>query len=155
MAKGSEGEEVAEKSRQHDPLVDSEESELDNDPVVRGARDSTETANHDREILDEEDERETLLASENKGKVSKGFTGTNGSNGILPKKVRKDRMTRRRRYTGRASQDGEGKLIFEMEEGGPVSDVSSEASRSSVDIDGLNEQQRPISRVSLKIALAR
>ena len=140
--------EVASKSYQDVPPLDSEEeSDLDNDPVVRGARDSTEVANHDREILDEEEERETLLVSNSKAKVSKGILGRSRSNGILAEKVQKDRTKRRRKHARRGTTDGEGKLIFEMEEGGPVSDVSSQASGSSVELDRLNGQQRPKSRV--------
>ena len=64
------------------PLDSEDDSDLDNDPVVRTARDSTEVANHDREILDEEEEREKLLASNGKAKLSDGFFGRRRNVGL-------------------------------------------------------------------------
>ena len=44
-------------------------------------------------------------------------------------------------------KDEEGRLMYEMEEGGPVSDISSQASGSSVELDKLGSEKQPISRV--------
>ena len=146
MATPAEQREPPEKTYQDvSPLGSDDDSDLDNDPVVRDARDSTEVANHDHGILDEEEERENLLTSDGKGKVSKGIFGTGRGDGLLAKKIRKDRAGRQRKKSRRDMRDGEGRLMFEMEEGGPASDVSSQ---SSLELDKLNGQQGPTSRVS-------
>lgn len=149
MAAPVEQRELLEKIKQGVSPLDSDDgSDLDNDPVVRDARDSTEVANYDREVLDEEEERETLLASERKDKLSKGILGTGRSDRILGEKVRNNSTSRRQKKRRRETTDGEGKLTFEMEEGGPASDVSSQVSGSSLELDRLNGQRRPTTRVS-------
>lgn len=149
MASHTEHREVPKKAYQDVlPLDTEEESDLDNDPAIRGARDSSEVADHDHEILDEEEERETLLSLNSKAKVAGSIFSTRRSNGILAEKVRKDRTRRRRKHARREVTDGEGKSILQMEEGGPASDASSQASGSSGELDSFNGQQHPTSRVS-------
>ena len=130
------------------PLNSGDESDLDNDPVVRTARDSTEVADHDRELLDEEEDREILLASNGKATLSEGFFGRSRNVGTPHEKAGQHRAKRRRKKRHEDMKDEEGKLMYEMEEGGPVSDVSSQASRSSSELDKLKSEKRPTSRVS-------
>ena len=130
------------------PLDSGDESDLDNDLAVRTARDSTEVANHDREILDEEEEREKLLASSRKAKPSKGFFATSLNIEVPHEKAGQHQAKRRRKKKNGDIRDEEGTLMYEMEEGGPVSDISSQASGSSLELDKLNPEKRPTSRVS-------
>ncbi len=124
------------------PLDSGDDSDLDNDPVVLNARNSTEVADHDREVLEEEEERENLLATNGKEKRSNGFFGGR-RNTETPQPAK-----RRRKKRSADVKDEEGKLMYEMEEGGPASDVSSQASRSSLEFDKLNLEKRPSSEVS-------
>ena len=141
MQKSRERDETA---YQHVPPEDSEdESDLDNDPVVRNARNSTEVANHDRGVLEEEEERENLIASKGKAKQSHGFFGGRQK---LSETSRPAKRRRKKEYVD--IKDDEGKLMHEMEEGGPTSDVSSQASRSSLEVDKFNPEKRSSSKVS-------
>ena len=157
MAMPAEQRERSEKTYQDvSPLNSDSESDLDNDPAVRTARDSTEVANHDREILDEEEERENLLTSNgnSKAKPSRGFFGRSRDDGAPSEKRdgRQIRRDKRRKMGGKGdTKDGDGALMFEMEEGGLRSDVSSQASSSSLELDKLNLQKRPTTRVSSRI----
>ena len=123
------------------PLDSGDDSDLDNDSVVRNARNSTELADHDREVLEEEEERENLLTINAKTKRPNGFFGRH------PKSEPSHSAKRRRKGGNAIVKDEEGKLMHEMEEGGPVSDVSSQASRSSLELDKFNLEKRPPSSV--------
>lgn len=130
------------------------ESDFENDPVAQHARTSTELAQHDRGLLDEEEEREKLLAA---GGVqpapSKGFFGRRHRDGepagteLNKNKRRLRRSHKTRRGKKRGNKDEEGELLYEMEEGGKSYDTSSQASSSSGELDKLNLAHSSMSKV--------
>ena len=135
------------------PLTSDPESDLDNDLIAKHARNSTELAEHDREVLQEEEEREKLLTAGNAQKPSRGFFNRNPREGLPTigegqgKGTRPRRQRTRRRAKQIGSHDEEGELMYEMEEGGRRSDTSSQASSSSIELDKLNLAHSPMSKV--------
>ena len=129
----------------------SSDDDSDNEPLADNARSSTERAEHDHTLLEEEEEREKLLLGKHRTKpVRQGFFSK--KSGLLDNVAgrQKSRKSRRRR-TGKTATDESGELMFEMEEGGPLtplSDISSRASASSTELDKLNLQDPHSSRVS-------
>ena len=117
---------------------DASEIDSDDDPIARNARSSIEITKHDHELLREEEERENLLnPDKNRSTPSRFFDRTFGNK---EKRAQKERG--KRKHHG--ANDEEGELMYEMEEGGPHSDVSSQASMSSIALDKLNiSRQRP------------
>ena len=123
-------------------------SELDHDLLVQNARDSTKVARNDQRLLDEEEEREELLASNGNASQSRSMFRSKLADGIEKKVGRNKRRSRKRKSRRkRGMNDEEGELMFEMEEGGPKSDVSSQASSSSAELDKLAARRRPKSKV--------
>ena len=127
------------------------DSDFEGDPVVRHARNSVEVAEHDHEILDEEEEREKLLAGESTRDAPRSFFGRGHKGGqanMIKQASRGLRQSRKRRKHARGgSRDEEGELMYEMEEGGPTSETSSLASSSSTELDKLNFKQSSTSKV--------
>ncbi len=118
------------------------DSDFENDPVSQHARTSTEVAEHDRGLLDEEEEREKLLTSGSAQQApSKGFFGRRRKEKTLveieldekERNPRRPHKTRREKRGG--GKDEEGELLYEMEEGGETYDTSSQASSSSAELD--------------------
>ncbi|KAI9802519.1 MAG: hypothetical protein M1833_001591 [Piccolia ochrophora] len=126
-----------------------QDTDSDDDQVLHGAQDSLEISKHDRLVLDEEEEREKLLARDGpNGGLRRIFSA--GSREGPRIKIGKKECRRRRKAkkasTGgkrRASNEkllsGEGQM-YEMEEGGLKSDSSSVFSDSSADLDRRNFQ---------------
>lgn len=130
------------------------ESDFENDAVSQHARNSTEIAEHDRGLLDEEEEREKLLTAGDAQKVpSKGFFGRRRKDKKpaeieLNENKRKPRRSHKTRREKKGSgKDEEGELLYEMEEGGESYDTSSQASASSAELDKLNLTHSSISKV--------
>ena len=129
------------------------ESDFEGDTIARRARNSVEIAEYDHEILDEEEEREKLLAGGSTRDAPKGFfskrhkSGQADLNKEASRKLRRSR--KERRHARGSSRDEEGELMYEMEEGGPTSEKSSLASSSSTELDKLNLKQSSISKVRL------
>ena len=119
------------------------DSESDTDPIVQRARNSTEVAGQDQDILHEEEERENLLYGKHRHSGKKEYT----DQGFVGKATRKAKQFKKKRY-GPVGNDENGELMYEMEEGGPHSDISSQASMSSVELDKLNLSHHRHSRVS-------
>lgn len=119
------------------------DSESDTDPAVQRARNSTEVAGQDRDILHEEEERENLLYGKHGHSGKKEYT----DQGFVGNAKRKAKQFKKKRY-GSVGNDENGELMYEMEEGGPHSDISSQASMSSVELDKLNLSHHRQSRVS-------
>ena len=129
------------------------DSDFEGDPGVRDARDSAELAENDCEVLKEEKEREKLLTGKSKRAAPPGFfkkkrmdERLDGEVGIVTTKTPR-RSQKRRRHTRVGRDNEEGRLMYEMEEGGPRSDTSSLASSSSTALDELNTRQSSISKV--------
>ena len=116
----------------------SSDVDSDDDPVARHATNSTEITRKDNDILREEEERENLLirnegqdARARKGFMNRTF-GNQESRGLQKKRT----IRRQRRRHGSNDEDKE--LMYEMEEGGPYSPASSQASMSSSELDKMN-----------------
>ena len=130
------------------------ESDLESDLVSQHARNSTEVAERDHGLLDEEEEREELLATTGiKTAASKGFFGR-GRKGKRPveielsaKKQQSRRPHKTRKEKKRGGKDEEGELLYEMEEGGDTYDTSSQASSSSAEIDKQDSVYSSMSKV--------
>ncbi len=147
--------EISEKSSDDGISIPSDaDSDFEDDPIVRHARDSVEVAEHDHEILDEEEEREKLLAGENTKDAPRGFLSRRQKGGQADMNKQASRGLRRsrkkRKHARGGSRDEEGELMYEMEEGGPRSETSSLASSSSSELDKLNLKQSSMSKVSFE-----
>lgn len=130
------------------------ESDFDNDPVAQHARNSTEIAEHDRGLLDDEEEREMLLTGGRAQKDPlKGFFGRRQKDKepsaieLNENKKRPGRAQRGKRGKKCNRKDEEGELLYEMEEGGETYDASSQASSSSAELDKLNLSHSSMSKV--------
>lgn len=130
------------------------ESDIENDPASQHAPNSTQIAEHDRGLLDEEEEREKLLAAGGVRKtLSKSFLGRRRKDKKvaeidLNENKRKHRRSHKTRKEKKGSgKDEEGELLYEMEEGGETYDTSSQASSSSADSDKLNLAHSSMSKV--------
>ena len=132
---------------------DADNSDFDDDPVVRHARNSTEVAQHDRQVLNEEEERERLLTGATPRDGPRGFFGRrrrDEQSGAIQTKEgrRQSRKSRRERIdTDGATRDEQGELMYEMEEGGARDDTSSQAS-SNLELDKLDYTIPSDSKVS-------
>lgn len=123
---------------------DTDASDFEDDPVVLNARNSTEVAQHDRQVLDGEEEREKLLTGGAAKEAPRSFFGRrrkDEQSGAI--QTREARHKSRRLRGKRTNIDGgirheQGELMYEMEEGAARDDSSSQASSSSVELDKLN-----------------
>ena len=121
--------------------VPHQDSDSEDDEVIQGSRTSFEIAEHDRTVLEEEDEREKLLAGGGAGDgLRRIFSISNTSKVMVGKGERRKRKRERRKTARRERRRNKGlgggeerDLMFEMEEGRTTGDTSSE---SSSDIDG-------------------
>ena len=125
------------------PLTSDGELASDDDISINHQRSSAEIEKHDHGILAEEEEREKLLTGGDPQDAPRDFFK---SSSHINKKIHRPRRRRRKGIT--RSHDEEGKLMYEMEEGGPRSDTSSQASSSSAELDKLNPARPPMSKVS-------
>lgn len=121
---------------------------------------SIELADHDRQLLLEEDEREELLTTD-------PLNGHRSIFGISKNKhMRKDRKQsapRQRSHKARKRKQGttneEGELLYKMEAGGVKDDTSSQASSSSTELDKLpskmvNTRRRLLLHIGIGITIA-
>ncbi|KAL8834750.1 MAG: hypothetical protein Q9170_003627 [Blastenia crenularia] len=149
---------------QLDPDHAESESDAEDDRFLQHAHDPTELANHDRQVLLEEDEREELL-TEKRSKGNQSFFSRRGK-GEGQSQGRAGTITlpgahkaRKRKHDGENNEAGE--LLYEMEEGGPKGEISSQASSSSLELDKFTPDQnyssvkdrvvkrkRPLDRIS-------
>ena len=131
-----------------DSETDLEDDRFSDDPIEN----SSDLAKHDNDILAEEDEREELLTRDRNGHGSgdkhKSFWAVR-SDSQEKKSLRREarRSKRRKSRRTREKNDEEGELMFEMEEGGPKSDTSSQASSSSIELDKTNLERPRKSKV--------
>ena len=124
----------------------SSDAESEDDPVIRNARDSTETARHDITLLEEEEEREKLISNHREKPDAQGLSTRKPRAGKGERKAYRTGNRRKRKHEGLGEN---GQLMYEMEEGGPQSETSSQASLSSVELDKMNSHIRHASRVSI------
>ena len=128
----------------------SSDDESDNDPLALNARSSMERAEHDHTLLEQEEEREKLLLGKSRTQPARQgfFSKKSGLLGHVAGRQKSHKSRRRRK--GKTATDETGELMFEMEEGGPLtplSDISSRASASSTELDKLSLQERHSSKV--------
>lgn len=114
-----------------DSQFDTEEDENDSDP-----KDFSGVRDNDRELLQQEEEREKLLTS---GIQHEGRTGAHHER----RSRRKVTRPRKRRPAEKADP------MYEMEEGGFKDDRSSQASSSSLELDAIQVKPRLVSNVGL------
>jgi hypothetical protein len=110
-----------------------QDSDSDDDALLDQNRSTLEIAEHDRAVLEEEEELENLL-TRGGGRGLRRIFSPNGSSVRIGKT--KKRRQRRGSRRERVSEDGE--LMYEMEEGFS-DDNASLLSRPSLDFDGKDE----------------
>ncbi|KAL8947759.1 MAG: hypothetical protein Q9222_005999 [Ikaeria aurantiellina] len=125
-------------------IRDSSSSDSEDDRILEKADNSIELANHDRQVLLEEQEREDLLTANRSGDSNRSIFGS-------PQKKQARRARNRRSHKARKrKQDEAGELLYEMEAGEAKDDTSSQASSSSTDIDKLGSEKGRGSKISLE-----
>jgi hypothetical protein len=121
-----------------------QDSDPDDDELLRKSRTTLELAEHDRTVLDEEEEMEKLLVRSGPTQGLRRIFSPNGSTVKIGKyersrdRRRKRQNDRRRRRRSAAGENGE--LMYEMEEGYRESE-SSLLSGSSSELDQPSEKQ--------------
>lgn len=130
-------------------------SDVENIQASKDPYNSSVVVDHDRELLLEEEERNTLLAANRPGNGLKSILSGVGSGrskvriggGERRKKNRQQQKSSRGRRLGNKNEEGE--LLYEMEEGGGREDTSSVASSSSAELDRPKVDHNEISKVGL------
>ncbi|KAL9026160.1 MAG: hypothetical protein Q9196_005135 [Gyalolechia fulgens] len=113
-------------------------SDSDDERFLRNTRNSTELAHHDRQILLEEEEREELLI-EKRSKGNRSFFSRTGVSEVGSQdhagRIHSPRGHKAEKWKSVGGAEEAGKLLYEMEEGGPEEETSSQASSSSMGLD--------------------
>ena len=91
-----------------------QESDSDDDALLDQNRSTLELAEHDRAVLEDEEELENLLIRRGTGQGLRRIFSPNGST-VKIGRTKKERRRRRGSRRERVSEDGE--LMYEMEEG--------------------------------------
>ncbi|KGO58263.1 Type I phosphodiesterase/nucleotide pyrophosphatase/phosphate transferase [Penicillium expansum] len=112
-----------------------QDSDSDDDALLDQNRSTLEIAEHDRAVLEDEEELENLLIRRGTGHGLRRIFSPNGST-VKIGKTKKERRQRRGSRRERVSEDGE--LMYEMEEG-IGDDNASLLSGSSLDLDRKGE----------------
>ncbi|KAL8766618.1 MAG: hypothetical protein Q9194_006219 [Teloschistes cf. exilis] len=126
-------------------------SESEDDLVLGEIRDSTELANHDRQVLLEEEEREEFLTEKRSGSHRPFFGRERKNQGKvqIPKSTQqRSHKARKRKQDGSTREAGE--LLYKMEEGAAKEDTSSQASTSSTEVDRLGSKGVPAAHATKK-----
>lgn len=114
-------------------------SDSEDDLVLQEIHNSTELADHDRQVLLDEEEREEFLTRKRSEGHRSFFAKEKNKHrhghdqGKTPQRPHRSR--RRKHHNGATDEAGE--LLYEMEEGGAKDDESSQASSSSAELDNL------------------
>ncbi|KAI2674440.1 hypothetical protein DTO006G1_5533 [Penicillium roqueforti] len=112
-----------------------QDSDSDDDALLDQHRSTLEIAEHDRAVLEDEEELENLLIRRGTGHGLRRIFSPNGST-VKIGKTKKERRRRRGSRRERVSEDGE--LMYEMEEG--IGDENASVlSASSLDLDRTGE----------------
>lgn len=112
-----------------------QDSDSDDDEFLRYPRSTLELSQHDRSVLDDEDELEKLLTRSGPAHGLRRIFSPNGNNVRIGKRERR-RARREARLSRRERVSEEGELMYEMEEGLGDDETSSMMSGSSMDLDG-------------------
>lgn len=115
-----------------------QDSDSEDDELLRRSRSTLELAEHDRSVLEEEEETEKLLVRTGPAVgLRRIFSPTSGTVRIGKRERRKQRR-RSEREKGRGKPYQEGDLMFEMEEGFRGDDSTQSSTRaSSLELDRL------------------
>ena len=131
------------------------DAESDDDSLVHQSQDSIKKSQHDRQLLEEEDEREKLLTEGASPHGRPGFFNRklepSLQNDQRTSAKRRHKPAKRHKKRRDVYQDEEGKLIYELEDCFQESEMSSQASSSSAELDKLNLQTRHTSGVRKQI----
>ncbi|KAJ5937520.1 pyrophosphatase/phosphodiesterase [Penicillium verhagenii] len=122
-----------------------QDSDSEDDEFLRHPRSTLELANHDRGVLDDEDELEKLLTRRGPTHGLRRMFSPNGSSVRIGKKERR-RARKEARLSRRARVSEEGELMYEMEEG--LGDDESVMSGSSIDLSEDDYIYEPPSQLS-------
>ncbi|KAL8816344.1 MAG: hypothetical protein Q9223_004627 [Gallowayella weberi] len=121
------------------------DSDSDDDGVSKETFNSVELADHDRQLLLEEDEREELLTSGRPVGRRSFFDGSEDKSLDREQWISRQRSHKaRRRKKGKNNDQGE--LLYKMESGDVKDDSSSQASSSSTELDQLPSKGASIRR---------
>lgn len=100
-----------------------QDSDTEDDEFLRNSRSTLELTEHDRSVLEEEEELEKLLTKGGAGGLRRIFSGNGGGSGSGRVRIgRRERRGRRRGeedrngVSGEGSEGERGELMFEMEE---------------------------------------
>lgn len=111
-----------------------QDSDSEDDEFLRHPRSTLELAQHDRSVLEDEDELEKLLTRRGPAHGIRRIFSPNGSRVRIGKKERRARREARQARRERVSEEGE--LMYEMEEGFRDDDSLMSGSSSNMDGDG-------------------
>lgn len=119
-----------------------QDSDSEDDEFIQANHSSLELAQHDRQVLEEEEELEKLLTKSNPAPGLRRIFSPNDKFDQQSVRIGKKERRRRRREERRVLQrkqhgksDEEGILLHEMEEGGFKDDTSSTSSTRSSEVD--------------------
>ncbi|KAJ5698743.1 pyrophosphatase/phosphodiesterase [Penicillium macrosclerotiorum] len=110
-----------------------QDSDSEDDEFLRHPRSTLELAQHDRSVLEDEDELEKLLTRRGPTHELRRIFSPNGTSVRIGKKEKR-RARREARLARRERVSEEGELMYEMEEGFRDDETSSLMSGSSMDI---------------------
>lgn len=123
-----------------------QDSDSEDDELIKGSRTTLELSQHDRTVLEEEEERERLLVKKSPTDgLRRIFGHENGSSVRIGKRERRRqrRLQRRAEQIKRMGDKGEEEgLMFEMEEGTFHDDASSQSSGTSSDLVHVTSDSR-------------
>ncbi|EQL37463.1 ectonucleotide pyrophosphatase/phosphodiesterase family member 1/3, variant 1 [Blastomyces dermatitidis ATCC 26199] len=115
-----------------------QDSDSEDDELVKGSRTTLELSQHDRTVLEEEEERERLLVKKSPTHGLRRIFGHENGNSVRIGKQERRRQRRLQRRAERIKSMGdkgeEEGLMFEMEEGTFHDDASSDSSAASSDL---------------------
>lgn len=114
-------------------LSDSEGNDSDDD-----AQDFSSVAPTDRNVLQEEEERETLLSTQNPHATQQALPSSSRhgkASGAAVPRLRQKPEQERTKGRRRKKPHGRKELLYEMEKGGWKDDLSSRSSSSSLELD--------------------
>ncbi|PGH05900.1 hypothetical protein GX51_02681 [Blastomyces parvus] len=115
-----------------------QDSDSEDDELVKGSRTTLELSQHDRTVLEEEEERERLLVKKTSTHGLRRIFGHENASSVRigrQERRRQRRLQRRADRIQRMDDKGEEEgLMFEMEEGTFHDDASSESSAGSSDL---------------------
>ncbi|CEJ57658.1 hypothetical protein PMG11_06344 [Penicillium brasilianum] len=125
-----------------------QDSDSDDDAFLRHPRSTLELSQHDRSVLEDEDELEKLLTRRGPAHGLRRIFSPNGNSVRIGKRERR-RARKEARLSRRERVSEEGELMYEMEEGLGDDETSSLMSGSSMDSEGKEDDlYEPPSRPS-------